>query len=72
MSTEDEIMIKIKTKHEELKDRASLKDLVNQRSILGDRKDFHAQVQLFSENAVSETYADGKEILNLKRRKEMA
>lgn len=56
---------------EDLKDRMALKQLVDRVSILGDRKDFHAQVQLFSENAISETFADGKEILKLKGRKEM-
>jgi len=57
--------------NEELKDRMALKELVDRISVLGDRKDFHAQVQLFSENAVSETFGDGKEILKLKGRLEM-
>ena len=48
-----------------------LRELVDRVSILGDRKDFHAQVQLFSENAVSETFAGGEAILKLKGRKEM-
>ena len=56
----------------ELEDRASLKEQVDSVSILGDKKDFNAQVQLFSENAVSETFAGGKAILKLKGRKEMA
>lgn len=60
-------MINIK----ELEDRALLRELVDRVSILGDRKDFHAQVQLFSENAVSETFAGGEAILKLKGRKEM-
>src|SRR6186713_2218764 len=60
-------MINIK----ELEDRVLLRELVNRVSILGDRKDFHAQVQLFSENAVSETFAGGEAILKLKGRKEM-
>src|SRR4051812_8674933 len=56
---------------EELKDRMALQKLVDRVSILGDRKDFHEQVKLFSENAISETFADGKEILKLKGRKEI-
>jgi ketosteroid isomerase-like protein len=56
----------------ELEDRTSLKELVDTVSILGDRKDFNAQVQLFSEDAFSETFAEGTSILKLKGRKEMA
>lgn len=56
----------------EIQDRISLKELIDQVSILGDQKDFQAQVQLFSENAVSETIADDKTILKLRGRKEMA
>lgn len=56
----------------ELEDRTSLKELVDSVSILADKKDFHTQVQLFSENAVSETFAGGTAILKLKGRKEMA
>jgi len=41
-------------------------------SILGDRKDFLGQVQLFSENAVSDTFAEGVSILKLEGRKTMA
>lgn len=44
----------------ELEDRASLKELVDSISILADKKDFNNQVQLFAENAVSETLAGGK------------
>jgi hypothetical protein len=55
----------------ELEDKTSLKELIDRVSILGGRKDFHAQVQLFSENTVSDTYAGGKVILKLKGRKEM-
>lgn len=55
----------------EVQDRISLKQLIDQVSILGDQKDFQAQVQLFSENAISETISDGKTILKLKGRKEM-
>lgn len=55
----------------ELEDRIALKELVDTISILADRKDFKNQVQLFSENAVSETFAGGTSILKLKGRKEM-
>ncbi|HJT72705.1 MAG TPA: nuclear transport factor 2 family protein, partial [Chitinophaga sp.] len=40
-------------------------------SILADKKDVHAQVQLFAENAISETFAGGTSILKLKGRREM-
>ncbi len=56
----------------ELADRASLKELVDSVSILADQKDFHTQVQLFAENAMSETFAGGTSILKLQGRKEMA
>lgn len=56
----------------ELEDRVSLRKLIDTVSILGDRKDFNAQVQLFAEDAVSETFAAGESILKLKGRKEMA
>jgi ketosteroid isomerase-like protein len=56
----------------ELEDRISLKELVDSVSILGDRKDFNAQVQLFSEDALSETFSGGTSILKLQGRKAMA
>lgn len=56
----------------ELEDRLALKELIDTISILGDKKDFENQVQLFSENAVSETISEGKTILRLEGRKEMA
>jgi ketosteroid isomerase-like protein len=59
-------------KAQDLEDRISLKELVDTISILGDKKDFNAQVQLFSEDAVSETFAAGKPILKLTGRSEMA
>jgi len=55
----------------ELADRISLKNLVDTVSILADKKDVHAEVQLFSENAISETFAGGVSVLKLKGRKEM-
>jgi len=56
---------------QELADRVSLKNLVDAVSILADKKDVHAEVQLFSENAISETFAGGVSVLKLKGRKEM-
>lgn len=56
----------------ELEDRIAIKELIDKISILGDTKDFENQVQLFSENAISETIAGGKTILKLVGRKEMA
>jgi hypothetical protein len=55
----------------ELEDRVSLRELIDLVSILGDKKDVHSQVQLFSEDGISETYAGGTSILKLKGRKEM-
>lgn len=55
----------------ELEDRASLKELVDNVSILADKKDVHTQVQLFSENGMSETFVGSTSILKLKGRKEM-
>lgn len=55
----------------ELDDRVALKELVDRVSMLADKKDAHAQVQLFTENATSETFAGGTPILMLKGRKEM-
>jgi len=55
----------------EVKHRILLKELIDRVSILGDRKDFRAQVMLFTENAISDTFAGGKEILKLKGRVEM-
>ena len=56
---------------EELKDKIALKELVDRVSTLADKKDFAAQVQLFTEDAVSETRANEVVILQLKGRKEM-
>jgi len=56
----------------EIEDRIAIKELVDSVSILGDRKDFKAQVQLFTEDALSETFAGGDLILKLQGRKEMA
>ncbi|ACU63117.1 nuclear transport factor 2 family protein [Chitinophaga pinensis] len=56
---------------QELADRIALKELVDKVSILADRKDVHAQVQLFTENGISETFAGDTAILKLKGRKAM-
>jgi hypothetical protein len=55
----------------ELEDRISLKELVDAVSMLADKKDVHTQVQLFSENATSETFVGGTSVLKLTGRKEM-
>jgi hypothetical protein len=57
---------------EEIQNRISLKELIDKVSILGDKKNYSAQVQLFSKNAISETIAGGSTIMKLKGRKEMA
>ena len=56
----------------ELQDRASLRELVDTVSILGDKKDYNAQVKLFTEDALSETFSGGAPILKLKGREAMA
>lgn len=58
-------------KRSELEDKIALKELIDKISFLGDKKDFENQVQLFSENAISETIVEGKIILKLEGRKEM-
>lgn len=55
----------------ELEDKIALRELVDKISILGDKKDFVRQTELFSENAISETVAGGETILKLEGRKEM-
>jgi hypothetical protein len=56
---------------QELTDRALLKELIDNVSILADKKDFHSEVQFFSEHAISETFAGGQLLLKLTGRKEM-
>lgn len=56
----------------EAADRLLLRELVDRVAILADRKDFKAQVQLFTEQAVSETISGGKSILKLTGREQMA
>lgn len=47
-------------------DKQALKELVDKFSILADRKDAQAQMELFTDDAVVESYLDGKLISNLK------
>ncbi|SHM64855.1 SnoaL-like domain-containing protein [Chitinophaga jiangningensis] len=56
----------------ELADKIAIKELVDRISMLADKKDFEQQVQLFTADAISETIADGKTILKITGRKEMA
>jgi hypothetical protein len=56
----------------ELADRTLLKELVDRVVMLGDQKDFDNQLQLFTEDALSETFSGGKPVLTLKGRKAMA
>lgn len=58
-------------KNKELADRVALKELIDSVSILGDKKDFNSQVQLFTENGVSETWEGGSLLLKLEGRKAM-
>lgn len=55
----------------ELEDRAALKELVDTFSILADRKDVRAQVQLFTASATAETYRKDVLVTKLTGRKEM-
>ena len=55
----------------ELQDRAALKELVDNFSILADKKDVHAQVQLFTADATLEPVVNGKSAGVLKGRDQM-
>ena len=55
----------------ELEDRAALKELVDTFSILADKKDVRAQVQLFTASATAETFRKGVLVTKLSGRKEM-
>lgn len=55
----------------DLEDRAALKAVVDNFSILADTKDVHAQVQLFTENATSETFVGGASVSKLTGRKQL-
>lgn len=55
----------------EIEDRLALKELVDNFSILSDKKDVRAQTQLFTANAVVETYRKDVLVTKLTGRKEM-
>ena len=55
----------------ELQDRVALKELVDQFSILADRKDVHTQVQLFTPDAILESVVNGKSAGILKGRDQL-
>lgn len=61
----------IKMNIKELTDKILLRELVDNISIYGDKKDFDKQLQLFSSDAISETFMNGKSLLKLKGRIEM-
>lgn len=52
-------------------DKQALKELVDVFSILADRKDAQAQTKLFTDDAVVDSYLDGKLISSLKGREEI-
>lgn len=56
---------------QEIKDKLLLNELVNKISVLADNKEFQKQSELFTENAISETYFHGTALLKLNGRKEM-
>lgn len=55
----------------EIEDRIALKELVDNFSILADKKDVKTQVQLFTANATAETYRKNVLVTKLSGRKEM-
>ncbi|VXC04916.1 Bile acid 7-alpha-dehydratase [Flavobacterium sp. 9AF] len=55
----------------ELEDKVLIRELTDNLSILGDKKDFANQVKLFTEDAVSETIVEGLTILKLQGRQAM-
>lgn len=57
--------------NQEITDKIFIKELVDAVSILADKKEIHTQVQLFTENATSETFAGGTLMLHLKGRKDL-
>lgn len=57
---------------QEVSDRLELSALVDQISILADKKDFSSQVEQFTEDAITEITVDGKLIMQLKGRQAMA
>ncbi|MFD2873232.1 nuclear transport factor 2 family protein [Mucilaginibacter ximonensis] len=57
---------------QELSDRLELRALVDQISILADKKDFSSQVERFTEDAITEITVDGAIIMQLQGRQAMA
>lgn len=55
----------------EIEDRIALKELVDNFSILADKKDVKTQVRLFTANATAETYRRDVLVTKLSGRKEM-
>jgi len=55
----------------EITDTMALKELIDSVSLLGDQRAVHEQVQLFTENAISETFANDTLILSLQGRQAM-
>lgn len=56
---------------QEIKDKMELKELVDVFSVLADRKDAKAQELLFTEDAVVNSYGDGKLISTLQGREQI-
>ena len=54
-----------------IEDKIALKNLVDTFSILADRKDIQKQILLFTEDAVSDTFVNGKTVSSLKGRKQI-
>lgn len=55
----------------EIENRIALKELVDNFSILADKKDISAQVLLFTEDASVETYISGQKVTSLTGRKQI-
>jgi predicted MFS family arabinose efflux permease/ketosteroid isomerase-like protein len=55
-----------------LEDRAALRELVDNFSILADRKDVQGQVQLFTEDGTVQTHVGGQLVADLKGRNQLA
>lgn len=55
-----------------ISDRLELRALVDEVSIFADKKDFEAQVQLFTEDAITEITVDGNMIMQLTGREAMS
>ena len=55
----------------EIKDRIAIKELVDTFSNLADTKEVHSQVQLFTVNAISETFVNGASVSKLTGREQL-